>query len=66
MLDVLTAENQLLRSNGDLHLASYIIAIRRTFSTAILIQIASMRQVRTNTRRTSTSWKSFLKSVRTW
>lgn len=39
---------------------------KRTFSTAIPIQTASMRQARTNTRRTSTSWRSFLKNVRTW
>lgn len=38
---------------------------KRTFSTAIPIRTASMRQERTSTRRTSTSWRNFLKNVRT-
>ena len=41
------------------------LATKRIFSTAIPIRTASMRQERTSTRRTSTSWRSFLKNVRT-
>ena len=34
MLDVLTAENQLLRSNGDLHIEGVLIIVPRLFRDA--------------------------------